>query len=540
MTTYTGACLTVLRGGERSVLFSGELNTGFSELTEVTFTVLAEVDCDLLIDDERLHRSTSDGAHSWTWRPGFYAGEVRADLVAGDVQLGSWRLDVSPAADKLGRDTFHYMVSELLAFDEKLVLGQEPARRRMGVLGPDEEPLVALARLRANEPAIWASLAAVVREPIRALRPRRRLVPIQAVRRADRRTALAALREPALLGVIADLDAGDLEIPRGGLWVDVPEVERHLDCAANRCMLAVVQALTRRWADIRARLEKMVASERESATVTGLAARWDVRRRFLDDTRARLRRIAQLTPFDEVTRAEVTAAGLNAVSAHPLYARAYRSAWQALRRGMKGEDRHDLLPLSPTWEIYERWCYVRLLERLRAWVPGLEWVEVKHEAWSATKCWEGTGSDGTIFRLLLQPRFRSTDGQPASDFWSVTGLRYPDIVLWRRQDGIEDFVVLDAKYRSGREGVLAGMGESAHLYQDSLRHGDRRPALSLLLLPSTKQVPWLEDRQFVQTHRVGVATLSPEAPSPSWLREVLLGGGAGAFPANERQPENTT
>ena len=83
------------------------------------------------------------------WVPGFYAGEVRAELLDRDDRaLGTWRLDVSPDAGKAGRDLFERMINEIVDFDARLVVGEEPARRRLGALGETEDPLVWLERLR--------------------------------------------------------------------------------------------------------------------------------------------------------------------------------------------------------------------------------------------------------------------------------------------------------------------------------------------------------------------------------------------------------
>jgi hypothetical protein len=65
------------------------------------------------------------------------------------------------------------------------------------------------------------------------------------------------------------------------------------------------------------------------------------------------------------------------------------------------------------------------------------------------------------------------------------------------------FVVFDAKYRASRANVLDAMS-SAHIYQDSLRIGSRRPEASFLLVPCGGGAPWLEDAAFQAEHRVGV------------------------------------
>ncbi len=104
--------------------------------------------------------------------------------------------------------------------------------------------------------------------------------------------------------------------------------------------------------------------------------------------------------------------------------------------------------------------------------------------------------------------------------WSVSRERVPDLVFTiESSDGVR-FVVLDAKYRTSRLNVLDAMA-SAHIYQDSLRIGSRRPEASLLLIPSGGGAPWLEDPAFQADNRVGVHVLSADD--------------AGALPAHLKQ-----
>ena len=310
-------------------------------------------------------------------------------------------------------------------------------------------------------------------------------------------------------------------MPQHGIRVDVPDAERHLDTAANRCLLAMLQALLMRCRDIRNSLNEMIdKKEEDSDTRTGLTCRWPTWKAILDRLEHRLSLFTRRTPFDEVTRAEVTAAGLNAVSAHPLYARAYRSAWLALRRGIAG-DRDEPLPLSPTWEIYERWCYHWLLRHLKSWLPGFEWTERTEKTSYAVRCWEAKNTGGTVLKLMLQPTFRCTNGNMRDGFWSVSRRREPDIVLWRCQRGLEDFVIMDAKYRASRSSLLESMG-TAHTYQDSLRLGGARPSWSILLVPTAREATWLEEQSFLERHKVGIASLKPDVEPPMWLRDVLV------------------
>ena len=505
----------------RVLLPAPQVNPGFQERQPVTFIGPPDKDCRLLIDDEPLALTSAVEGRGWMWEPGFFAGEVTAELRVryGEV-LGRWRLDVSPDPLKLGGEMFREMVAELLKFDPELVLGQEPARSRLGSLSEHQNPLVALARLRIHSEGIFAAFSSVIREPIKAIRPRRCRVPLQAVRRVDRRSILTSMRRPALLAVLKNLESDLIEQTPNAMSVDVPEVEQHLDSSANRCLRAILGALDRRYADTYERLSVLVSREAESETVTGLARRWDTWSEFLERGRLRIRSVLRRSPFNEVTRSEITAAGLNAIAADPLYARAWRCSWLALRMGVDGSERDDLLPLSPTWEIYERWCYMRILQILQQDVADVTWTKLDPAPHGAFIGWEARSHNGSpVIQLLLQPRFPSTSGIRSSNFWSVSRERYPDIVLSHARSAEHGLVVFDAKYRVLRSNVLDAM-ESAHIYQDSLRRGDRRPQLSLLLVPSTKGVEWLEHPQFASTHGVGTVALGESGP-PQWFRELL-------------------
>ena len=112
-------------------------NSGFSELREAVFVVAAPQDppIELLIDDEPLPPAKSgNGETRWKWRPGFYAGEVRAELVdASGATRGRFRLEVSPDPNKLGEGhrIFGQMLNDILDFDPALLLGVELARQSL-------------------------------------------------------------------------------------------------------------------------------------------------------------------------------------------------------------------------------------------------------------------------------------------------------------------------------------------------------------------------------------------------------------------------
>lgn len=493
-----------------------EQNRNFREMKEVIFHGPLEEGWRLLIEDAPLTPDGRGHPGVWTWKPGFYAGEVEATLQdATGICRGRWRLDVSPDNSKLGRDTFIGMLKEIYEFDSTLALGTEPARRQFGALGEHQNPIVEFLRLRSRAADIEQSLRLLLQEPIRSLRTRRRLSPPHLVRRADRHTAMSTLRQPALLAAIGVIQPNDLpaftEQPR----VDVPTVAYHYDNATNRCLLHVLRALIRRCINLRSRLETE-ADHPDSA----IYQRWPEWKKFLDIFQKKLDTAERHLPFPEVAKAEVTAAGLNAVAAHPLCARFWRVSWEALRHGITGPEPADWLPLNPTWEIYERWCFLALRRWLKELLHGYVGWQDHSSPSGADRLLSGRSSNGNmIVRLHLQRSFVSSENR-LREYWSISRERRPDIVLdWRREDD-SGFLIFDAKYRVARASVLEAM-ESAHIYNDSLRMNQMRPVASVLLTPANTEACWLQKSEFFDEHRSGVLPLHPDQGFPCWFNDRI-------------------
>ena len=492
-----------------------EQNRGFRELQHVLFHGPQD-GSRLLLEDAPLMLASEGCPGVWTWQPGFYAGEVEVTLQdkAGACR-GRWRLDVSPDADKLGRERFERMLTEIWDYDAALALGGEPARRQFGALGEHQDPIVEFLRLRRRAEDIEQSLRALLEEPLRSLRTRRRLVRAHLVRRADRRTAWSVLHQPDLFVAIAAARSDGVPKLTEQPLVDVPDVFYHYDSPPNRCLLYALKALIRRSKSLGDRL-KHVGARDPSETETGIKERLPEWQRFLDTFHRRMEILSRRRPFSEVTKSEVTAAGLNAIAAHPLCARFWRVSWEALRHGVGGPEPADWLPLNPTWGIYERWCFLAMSRWLKGLLPG--GTESRISAPSGVHLLlRGESGDGTSVRLHLQRRFGSSKNAPG-DFWSISRERCPDIVLDWKRGGDSGFLVFDAKYRIGRQSVLEAMG-SAHIYNDSLRMNRARPVASVLFTPAGTEAPWLETPEFFDEHRSGVLPLHPDQELPCWFAQ---------------------
>ena len=520
MSAQRGITLRTRRDGGFQALDASRSNGGFAERQKARFIGPTDLECRLLVDDEPLGRVEGSG-NEWAWTPGFYAGEVRAELLdADDRSLGVWLLDVSPDQSKAGREVFALMIDEILDFDAHLVIGDEPARRRLGALGDSDDPLILFERLRRRQRDLERALAAIRREPVSVLRARRQFVPLRDTRRADLRTLRSALRQPATLAAIRPGAVSSPYAPGSDPILDVPAVERTLDSPANRCILAMLRALRLRCRELARKLDDL-AKKPPIDTKTPIASRVDRWNQILDEMGRAFATAERRQPFSEVRRPEITAAGLNAVAAHPLYARFWRVGWEALRRGVYRMDPEDRLPLSPTWEIYERWCFVALARKLREWLPDYEWKTAGRTD-SDRRKFTGIRGDGHRITLHLQRTFSNTRGSERNESWSISREFRPDLVLTSQSaDGPMRLVVLDAKYRAAESGILSGMVESVHPYSDALRWGSRRPERTLLLVPNAAETEWLTTADYVEKHHVGIVALRPDVEVPEWFRELL-------------------
>ena len=449
---------------------------------------------------------------------------MRAELVGpnGRVQA-TYLFDVSPNPDKLGRDLFQAMLDRIWDFDPGLVLGTEPAALPVGHQAAISDPWLEYARLRTYGDRFVRALLAISRQPLRELRAERAHLPLPQVRRTDRQTALAALGNPQLLKVLGSRDDRVIATAASPHF-DVPVARETLDGAGNRCIAAIAHAVSRRAVRLRDELQSITKNEPESTTRTSLIARWPRRHEFLDQLVGRLRHFQRISPLVEVTRREISAAGLNAVSADPAYSNAYGSGWRILRRGVEGPPQAERLWISPTWEIYERWCFVRLGEAIRKFVgevePGYKWSISRNHKSKATAAFTGLRNGNRMIELLLQPTFPAGDKGANAGFSSISGKREPDIVLARTDGDTRKWYVLDAKYRTGRQNVLEAMA-SAHVYRDALRWNGRKPESAVLLVPRPGGTPWLEQPDFINRHRVGVCAFIRDT-DPQGVLQLLL------------------
>lgn len=465
----------------------------------------------LLVDDAPV---ALDADGSWRWSPGFFSGLVEAQLHRQGRHLASYCLEVAPDADKLALSMYQQMLDELVDIDPILAIGTEPATTKMGALGPATDPWVEFRRLRRHGPDFIAALHRLTKQPIRTVRSARRTAPLRTARRIDMQTVRSAVTMGAIGPLVPGFEATESQAIQTEPCYDLPWFEEHYDGPANRCITALLLAVQRRARDLLARLEELVNRDSDSETRTGLVDRWPVRRHFLQRLLRELKPVLRAEPFRSVTVPEITAAGLTAIAAHPTYSRAYRCGWSAIRRGVRTSDAMEAVWLCPSWELYERWCFARVVKQLKS-LTGVEGVTGRDVS---RGIWKARLATGARLRAEGQRTFSSNQG---SEFRSVSRERRPDVVLTIESGSDRRYLTMDAKYTQARSGVLAAMA-SAHIYNDSLRWQGQRPAASYLMVPAGGGAPWLEEEDFQKQEGVGVMPLSPQTGDEQ-LERLLKG-----------------
>ncbi|WP_191576321.1 DUF2357 domain-containing protein [Achromobacter insolitus] len=496
--------------GQSWQVHPGCVATGFVE--GEAYSIRTEMPhASVVVDDLPLTRNPIQ--QTWRWTPGFYGGRVDAEMLDEQGRsIATYSLEVGPSGEKLSQSEFMFMVHEILAAMPSLLLGDGGGLPLFDQEGDSVSTEVAYARLKRYLGPCLSSMRAVCSRPLAKLHSQRRVVRPHQMRRLDVRTALELSRSP----FAAELSGADRTC--GALpHVTAQYVQHTYDHAANRTVAFMVDRLIARVATLRDRISRMLNHQDED-----VRARAVRRLQILTEFDSRLREVRRAPVFDAVTRPEVSAAGLNAIAAQPDYAQSFQLAWKSLNRGVLGEDGEESLPVGPTWQIYERWCFLQVCRLLKHLVPDAGWQLSGRGADREPLRMCGQAGGGTAI-IYLQPTFPAWDQSHKSRFRSLSRQREPDIVLTIESSLSRRFLVLDAKYRASRGNVLDAM-QSAHIYRDSLTWQEERPWASYLLIPRGGSVRWLADTTFQHEFHVGTIELAPDkdvSPLVSCLQRFL-------------------
>ncbi|WP_455270907.1 DUF2357 domain-containing protein [Rhizobium herbae] len=426
---------------------------------------------DLLIDDLRLEalRAPSPNLARWRWPPGFHAGIVEAELRLAGHAPRRFEIVTDPDRRKLTRDDFDTMVREIL--DDTFALFSLSSFRKGIAKGAGARPpaIARLEFLRSRIEDLETVVATIARSPRRILKAEDRSVAHYKAMRATGPEILRSFQSGPVLRETAE--SSRLPAPLKGFLpkqIRIRQRQSSLDLPEHRQMAACLRAWTA-WLTVAAeQLEKgNRASDPDSRND---AVAWARRCRRLS---RRLSQLENAAPFLEAGEAPPRLALSALFRNDPSYRRFYR-IWQDMNLGIAAIFGDFLnLPLARTFELYELWCFLRLV-RAATQEFGEDNVDVQDlfisDAAGGVTLAAGavTVSVGTHWQLCFQKQFR--------EFWlepdrrgSYSRTMTPDIVASTgpaTDGGVGKMIILDAKYRVA-EGLNDALS-SIHSYRDAL------------------------------------------------------------------------
>ncbi len=483
---------------------------------------------ELAVDEVPLERvAVSLTEARWTWEPGFNAGLAGLRLSGLPEGPQVFELVTDPDRAKLTREQFDRMVGDIL--DDSLAL-IALAGLRVGVSRGDADALD-LARfeflrgsldriedaVREIDAAPWFRME---RTPVR--RPLGRsggATPRELSHAAREALPLAPAELAALPPAARDLaDSLGGRLPRlVARTIARPDHRRreHAD------MLAALQ----RWRGFLVKVRRgLELVERRSPT----HARATIMRRQCGRMVMRLHRLEALPLFAGVEPTRGPFAPSHLFRRVAPYQR-FIAAWRDFMTGI-GDIHGDFLklPLQRTFELYELWCFLRLVRAAALdETPVADW----HAAFT-----ESPDRSGLVvslrakpfrfrdFTLVFQPEYREMWRTGAKTVGSFSRTMMPDLALELGGDVSRPVVVLDAKYRV--DTAIDDSISSIHMYRDALVEsvegdGYRRTVEAAFVLtphvPGAPPADWRADAPpevffrdgYRQTFRFGAVTLRP-------------------------------
>lgn len=425
---------------------------------------------DLLIDDAPVEalRSREPRKARWRWQPGFHAGMVEAVLRVPGIGTRRFEVTTDPDLRKLTRDDFDAMVREVL--EDTFALFSLSAFRKGIARQPGNRPppLARLEFLRSRADAIVATVEAIARAPRHYLRAEDIAVPAHRATRATGPEIIKSFRS----GVIRTETVTPSRLPaalKGRLPAHITLRQRRnsVDIPEHRQIKACLRSWSAWLGGVAELLAKAGATDDPEIVTT--AGSWAVRARRIA---RRLNDVAAAGFMTEVGEGPALLRMSSLFRNDPLYQRFYR-LWQDMNLGLAALFGDFLnMPLARTYELYELWCFLRLL-RAAVEEYGASGVDLSNlflgEASGGVTIAAGaiTVPIGGDRVLCFQRQYREYWVEDSRE-GSFSRTMVPDVVLAGRDLGGPErrVIVLDAKYRIN-DGLNDALN-SIHTYRDAL------------------------------------------------------------------------
>lgn len=427
---------------------------------------------DLVIDGSTLEalRAPSPTTARWRWEPGFQAGSVEAELRVPGLGLRRFELITDPDLRKLTRDDFDTMVREILA--DSLALFSLSGFRKSIARGAGTEPpaIARLEFLRSRVDELERVVGVITKNPRRRLVSDEIVQPYYLARHATGPEILRSMRSGRVLK-----ETG---------------TPSRLPAILQRCMPAQIRTRQKlNTADLQEHRQIGACLRTWSSWLATVSQQLGRRRPQAEDTEAQERRMQWARRCQQLARRiGVLAADplfsyggpakpgltLTQVFRHdPDYQRFYR-LWQDMHRGIAAVFGDFLnMPLARTWELYELWCFVRLL---RTAVEMFGQADFTPEGLFKLDAAGGMTISAASVVIPVGKGWHLCFQREYKEFWveaegkgSFSRSMRPDIVAFKSPNGGNDqekLIVLDAKYRIN-EGLNDALS-SVHMYRDAL------------------------------------------------------------------------
>ena len=314
---------------------------------------------DLLIDDAPLEalRTTVREMTCWRWTPGFHAGTVEAALRLPGLGLRRFEVVTDPDRRKLTRGDFDGMVREILE-DTFALFALTGFRRSIAQgSGGRPPPVARLEFLRSRVDELENAAHAIARNPQRRLSADDDEVPYHRAVRATGPEILRSYRSGRVL--LERGSPGRLPAALQGFLPERIRLRRRrssLDLPEHRQMAACLRSW-QAWLAASASLLDRTAAADDPETRRARTA-WAHRCRQLGK---RLGRLGELAPFSEAGDAKPRLLLSSVFRNDPAYRRFFR-LWQDMNLGIAAVFGDFLsMPLARTFELYELWCFLRLV-----------------------------------------------------------------------------------------------------------------------------------------------------------------------------------
>ena len=453
----------------QEVIPSGSIKEASSYLFELRDSDNA-LDADLLIDDVPVEalRSRQPRVARWRWTPGFHAGSVEVALRLPGTGVRRFEITTDPDLRKLTRNDFDVMVREVL--EDTFALFSLSAFRK-GIArqsGSKPPPLARLEFLRSRAEEIRQTIEAINRSPRHFLRAEQITLPFHRAARATGPEIIKSLRS----GLIRTETSKPSRLPAalGGrlpAQITIRQRRNSVDIPEHR----QIKACLRSWAAWLSGVADVLAktSRSNDSDALSTAGSWAVRTRRIA---RQLNDAAGSSFMTEVTDSPPMLQMSSLFRNDPVYHRFYR-LWQDMNLGLAALFGDFLqMPLARTYELYELWCFLRLL---RAAVQEYGSTGVDLSNLFVTNAAGGvTISAGAVIVsistdkvLCFQRQYREYWVEPSGE-GSFSRVMVPDVVLAGTGFGSpgKQVIVLDAKYRIN-DGLNDALN-SIHMYRDAL------------------------------------------------------------------------